>query len=384
MIIIAQEQTLATMKTPGDLEMRGVAMYWEALVEQETYYIHSTLLPAHNSLANSLSEFENKVSEVSKLFTMAERKRELISFQRVQLLSQGRARQSQQLEESSTRLLQYESSLACLDQSTKELVCTLEHEESVLESQLQAFCPVQQELLPILAQAKPVPKRRVNGEPYYPLYVHMNSAVTVFDSHPYLEFTEKRPTAECYQKYHRLNLEGTSQSERQFFEKIMPLIEGEELYRRLAGQSAVSFDPLEAALRPPESCGYALRHLRLHKLLTRIDSQQKLKPGVDLNIATEQIVAPVIPQRTLVILQVQEKLHNEELQVEGTDEGFRDKCLNCTYYPFTVVLTQNNRVELIARSYLVLKQWINGLNALVHCKKQLRKLKGRIESYTTV
>jgi hypothetical protein len=53
---------------------------------------------------------------------------------------------------------------------------------------------------------------------------------------------------------------------------------------------------------------------------------------------------------------------------------YRQKCLDTTFYPFSLALTQG-RVELIATSYEVLKNWIIGINLLVSNKKHINKIK---------
>jgi hypothetical protein len=60
--------------------------------------------------------------------------------------------------------------------------------------------------------------------------------------------------------------------------------------------------------------------------------------------------------------------------VNKNSEPYRQKCLNSTYYPFSLALTKG-RVELIATSYETLKNWIIGVNLLVSNKKHIGKIK---------
>ena len=170
-----------------------------------------------------------------------------------------------------------------------------------------------------------------------------------------------------------------------FFEKIVPLLEGAELYKKLTQRHAfrqVVFDPLEAVRMPPEACGYGVRHLRLNQSLDRIEIRQALKPGCDASILVSQVLAVMIPQKTMAILKIQQKVgtHDLEVDCEDTDSvevsfSFKQKCKACTTYPFSIALDQERRVELVATSYLVFKQWVNGINALVKNKRHLGNLR---------
>ncbi len=57
---------------------------------------------------------------------------------------------------------------------------------------------------------------------------------------------------------------------------------------------------------------------------------------------------------------------------------YRQKCADATYFPFSIACT-HGRVELVATSYDMLKNWIIGINLLVHNKKHLGKLKKLME-----
>ncbi|CAG9330543.1 unnamed protein product [Blepharisma stoltei] len=203
-------------------------------------------------------------------------------------------------------------------------------------------------------------------------------------------------------KYYRFHLEDTSISEKKFFERITPLLEGAEFYKKFSQQNSLktqAFDQLDAIKHPPESCGYGIRYFRLHKSLTRINVRQPLKPGFESQIQIEQIIAPIIPQSTRNVLKIQKKLENENLgsaknlEIEETksrslwdvqSEVYKERCKECKFYPFSIALSTGGRIELIAKDYASLKNWVNGINALVGYKSKLLRLKGRIESYTSV
>lgn len=211
----------------------------------------------------------------------------------------------------------------------------------------------------------------------------------------YLEFVEKslgKQTSNLQgnmrlsqKKYYRFKLENTTTAERNFYEKIMPLLEGAELYKKLQrSEKRKAFDPLEDAT--PESHGYAIRHFHLHKSLEKIDCRQQFKPGFDLIVKVEFLQSPKISHSTLALLHSQ---GHEEGEFDGPYD--MSSCYLTIppehkdfYYPFTLHLTNNDRIELIAKNFLTFKQWINGINSLVKNKKRLIKLRSRIESYTSV
>jgi len=152
---------------------------------------------------------------------------------------------------------------------------------------------------------------------------------------------------------------------------------------------------------PPEVCGYGIRQFKLNKSISTVDVKQPLKPGFDSNIQVEHLLAPIIPQITMMILKVQKHLGQEELDFEKAPEktyekmkevgvidtnsqAFRERCKNCCWYPFSLALIQGGRIEVIAKGYQSFKYWVNGINALVKCKKLIPKLRNRIENYTNI
>jgi hypothetical protein len=216
----------------------------------------------------------------------------------------------------------------------------------------------------------------------------------------YLEFVEKSlgkqvPSTRINprtlnKKYYRFKLENIGQSERSFYEKIMPLLEGAELYKKSTKtEKKIAFSPLEDS--SPEVCGYAIRYFRLHKSLEKIEAKQPLKPGFDLRIKVDQIISPKISKVTLSILNAQGHLGTEELDYDKPYEANKtllllpvSKTRESLYYPLSIALSTKEKVQIIAKDYITFKQWVNGINALVKNKKKLHKLSTRIESYTSV
>lgn len=243
------------------------------------------------------------------------------------------------------------------------------------------------------------------------------------EGNPYLEFVEKTlgkhqqlvsersvsipSQLRNQKKYYRFNLEDTTQSEKNFYERIMPLLEGAEIYKKFSLNNSLkqhAFDPLDSLRTPPEACGYGIKYFRLHKSLMHIDVRQPLKPGFESSIPVDQIMAPIIPQITTTILKIQKRLGQEDLEftainrethekydlmkekgyLDHQSAAFKEICKDCNVYPFHIALVQGGRIELIAKSYTTFKQWINGINALIRARKQIPKLRRRIESYTSV
>ena len=60
--------------------------------------------------------------------------------------------------------------------------------------------------------------------------------------------------------------------------------------------------------------------------------------------------------------------------VNKNSELYRQKCLDSTFYPFSLALTKG-RVELVATNYETLKNWIIGINLLVSNKKHIPKIR---------
>ena len=152
---------------------------------------------------------------------------------------------------------------------------------------------------------------------------------------------------------------------------------------------------------PPEDCGYGVRNIKLNKNLDKVEIRNGMKPTVELIIAIETILRPVVPQITMDILKFQKKMADPQLaqiltltseKQAGINPNLLlqrpinshpniDKYLACPYYPFSVILDKGGRLEFIAPSYVVFKEWIHGLNLLIRSKKSFNKLKQKIETY---
>lgn len=215
---------------------------------------------------------------------------------------------------------------------------------------------------------------------------------------PYLEFAEKilgrqgNNGKKIIKKYYRFKLEGTTQAERIFFEKIMPLLEGAELYKRSEkiGKKA-PYNPLDDLT--PEVCGYCTRYFYLHKQLEKVEMRQPMKPGFDV-IRLDQIISPKISKLTMALLHAQGHLASEDLDIESSfpqianfskiSMQYASRPRDDYCYPFSIALSNKEKIKLIAKNYLTFKQWVNGINALVKNKKRILKLRTRIECYTSV
>ncbi|CDW87247.1 UNKNOWN [Stylonychia lemnae] len=213
-----------------------------------------------------------------------------------------------------------------------------------------------------------------------------------------------------------------------FGERMVPLLDGAAFYKKFSSRQSLNenaFDPLNADKFPPESCGYGIRLFQLDKSLMSINIRQSLKNAVENTISLNEIVKPILPQTTMDIIKAQKQFSlqqqanqlrkssrngflghqgqgNQQSQVNSAkdlleeflildtkgsishlakigivnknSELYRQKCLDSTYYPFSIALTKG-RVELIATSYETLKNWIIGLNLLVSNKKHIPKIR---------
>ena len=165
-----------------------------------------------------------------------------------------------------------------------------------------------------------------------------------------------------------------------------------------------AFDPLLANVYPPEVCGYGVRSIKLHSNLDKIEIRHTSKSGIEQSIPIDSILRPIVPQITMDILRVQKKIiesHHqgspgEKIQmteifgdlstkallakrgVNNLNNGL-EKYLTCSYYSFSILLEKNGKVEFVASSYSVFKEWINGINILLKYKKQLFKLKHKLK-----
>ncbi|OMJ94993.1 hypothetical protein SteCoe_1686 [Stentor coeruleus] len=242
-----------------------------------------------------------------------------------------------------------------------------------------------------------------------------NERSSIIEGNPYLELVVKplgkklilsaerntsTPMKVLNKKYYRFRLEDITQKEKDFLDKIKPLLEGSEIYKKFITKSTAkvqSFEILDSLRIMPEQCGYALRKFFLHKSLNKIHVTQALKPGFESTISSDCLMAPILSLNTILVLKTQGHLNKGDLDydkindksrdfvgLDGSSERFNKQCQNIVYYPFCIGLAKGENIELIAKGYEILKQWVNGINALVKYKKLIPKLKSRIEAYTTV
>jgi hypothetical protein len=183
---------------------------------------------------------------------------------------------------------------------------------------------------------------------------------------------------------------------RPFFEAVMPLLEGSVVYKLFKLKKPVPFDPLESKVCSPETCGFAVRKMKLNKQLNKVEIRQIGKNGVESSIMVDQISSIVIPATTSDIVRARAKGGNEEHTLEKSQEfnkvyrnmkaagkvdvnsqAFVYKAKENTLFPFVVVV-KSGRIELLADGIIGYKAWVNGLNMLIKNKSELERLKYKI------
>lgn len=195
------------------------------------------------------------------------------------------------------------------------------------------------------------------------------------------------------------DLEDTTAQEQQFFQSILPLLEGATLFKKISQRNSLQmaeYDPLESD--SPEAFGYCIRNFRLIKSLMKIEIRHLNKPGVESSILVEHLLPPIIPKHTAEMIKAQKKNwlnSNQELVITPqinkkysdmkksglmnySDPAFKLKSKEANNYPFFITLEKGGRLEVIATGYSIFKQWIDGINNLIKFKKQLARLKYKI------
>lgn len=173
------------------------------------------------------------------------------------------------------------------------------------------------------------------------------------------------------------------------------MLQGSFLYKKFTNAQSLkraAFDPLMADVYPIEACGYGIRSIKLHPNLDRIEIKHTYKPGVELTLPLDRVLRAMVPQITMDVLRIQKKIVGSAQQTEeDIPELFADKrgvnnmnngiekYLSCSYYPFSLLLDRNGKVEFVASSYSVFKEWINGINMLLRYKKQLPQLRQKLK-----
>ena len=187
---------------------------------------------------------------------------------------------------------------------------------------------------------------------------------------------------------------------------MKPLLEGACLYKRFSSYQSLkkaAFDPLNPDDNPPESCGYGMRHIRLNKDFDKFEIRHAFKPGVETILLLDNFVRPAVPQITTDILKIQKRLNEDKAALVGKQSKLNhsfeaygnvesknyllqrngdyglEQYLQCTHYPFSIILDKGGRIDFIAPTYQLFRQWIDGLNMLIKSKRNLDKLKYKIE-----
>jgi len=150
-----------------------------------------------------------------------------------------------------------------------------------------------------------------------------------------------------------------------------------------------------------------MRSIKLNRNLDRIEIKHPYKPGVELNISFGTILRPIVPQVTMDILRVQKKVLESQNPISYVDGRLSigdaysnmgskpvillqpkisgnvrlEKYMNCTHYPFSILLEKGGRLEFVAPNYEVFKDWINGLNYLLKNRKHIPRMRRKVEEY---
>ena len=182
-----------------------------------------------------------------------------------------------------------------------------------------------------------------------------------------------------------------------FFESILPMLDGTIIYKLFKLKKPVPFDPLESKVCPPESCGYSVRKTKLNKQLNKIEFRAIGKNGVESSIMVDQISSVVVPHMTSEIVKARNKGNDEEHTLEKSEEfnkvyrtmkasgkvdlsspAFVYKSKENIFFPFVVVV-KSGRIELLADGIQNYKLWVNGINLLIKYKQDLERLKYKIQ-----
>lgn len=196
-----------------------------------------------------------------------------------------------------------------------------------------------------------------------------------------------------------VDFEDTTQLEKEFFEAILNLLAGVNIFKKLSQRNSLAvaeYDPLEND--SPEAFGYALRSMKLNKDFTKIEFKHLTKPGIESFVLVNTLLAPVIPKHTSEMIKAQKKNWlNDGKEAEITpalnkkyrdmkkaglinyaDPAFKVKSKEATHYPFFINLDKGGRIELVASGYSAFKHWVDGINLLIKHRKQLQRLSYRI------
>jgi hypothetical protein len=207
---------------------------------------------------------------------------------------------------------------------------------------------------------------------------------------------------------YKLNADRCSVKEVQIFEGIKALLEGLYVFKKYATQTVLkerAFDPLQAHLLPPESCGYGKRLMSYNPSTGKLEFRVLKKPQVaDHVIPLLDLKRLIIPKETSQIIKAQklagsltsadfrsdDLLASREEGAKGEaparldklgrnelNEAFREQCSTVRFYPFSL-LTKDKRLEIVAETYTIFKYSTQALNQLIQSQAAIKTLKQQI------
>jgi len=178
-----------------------------------------------------------------------------------------------------------------------------------------------------------------------------------------------------------------TQNEIELFNLLEPLLIGNEIYKKFNTQYSTklpTFDPLQAKTRPPDRCGYGLRFVSIELNLKGIIIKQSKEGGSHYTIPLDNIKKPVIPQQTIELIRMQKSANiqenSEENELKNTVKSIKIPNSDSNYYPFYFELVENEKLELLATEYGILKNWVMGINAIANHKAGIEKFRALIDT----
>ena len=196
----------------------------------------------------------------------------------------------------------------------------------------------------------------------------------------------------------QLSSKNSSQLEKTIFSSISVLLEGQIIFKKFNIKSNYIFDPLEASVVSPESCGYSRRKISLNKQLTKLEIRIVGKPGVESSIMIDSIVAVSSLKLTSEMIKARKGATTaadsslealakyakdySEMKLRGTidykSSAFIVQSKEATHFPFYLCLKSGKKAEFLSESLSDYLKAISALTSLTKNRSALEKLRFKI------
>ncbi len=243
-------------------------------------------------------------------------------------------------------------------------------------------------------------KKETNSISSYKVKLNPNpinrNTVNIADNNQKIKYlTSNHQTLKKYENrkfYVKVDLDNLSIEESMLIERIRPLLEGAEVYKRIffTNSSEISFySPITSGGNNPIDYGFIENFVYLDKSLHQLVFRRAFSDEKNCSIinlsSIERIEVSKEMKDVVTIFQLKNHLNETnkilekiKMKNEVNKTFFSEEkislCLNNEYFLLSLIVKNGNRLEFVFKGYNIYKYWLNGLNTAIKNKETLSKM----------